>query len=172
MIIGAGLERSHVRDRGEDFVLLGSDCMSLLLGDKLVAHTVLLRDGLSLVSLSVGSREFWQIASQIMVRTVGVKFVELGLFALEVDLAVVGATEGLVDIHSVKRVVESASGSSHKFHDSLGLMRVVMSGRSVLSVRSMVRCMVRNTAVWEVRGVMWVVATLCHGDTEHRGEDS
>ena len=164
MIIGAGLERSNIRDGGEDFVLLGSDCMSLLLGDQLVTHTVLLRDGLSLVSLAVGSRELWQIASQILVSTVRVKFVELGLFALEVDLAVVGAAEGLVDIHSVKRVVESASGSAHKSHDSLRLVRVLMNGRSVLSVRS--------TAVREMRRVMWVIATLSHGDTEHRGEDS
>jgi hypothetical protein len=125
--------------------------MSLLLGDQLVTHAVLLWDGLSLSSLAGGIRELRHIASQILVSTVRVKFVELGLFAMEVDLAVEGAAEGLVDIHSVKGVVESASGSTHHPHDSLGLMRVVMSGRSVFSVRSMVRNMVRSTAVRELR---------------------
>ena len=99
-----------------------------------------------------------------MVRAVGVEFVELGLLAPEVDLAVEGATEGFVDVHSVERVVESAPRSAHKSHDSLRLVRVLMNGRSVVSVRS--------TAVREMRGVVWVIATLSHGDTEHRGEDS
>ena len=88
---------------------------------------------------------------------------EFCLLAFEIGLAVVSATEGLLDTLSVKRIMESASGPPHDCLEFLRLAWVMWN--------------VRSTALSEASSVMWVslrvvLTMLGHGDTEQRGEDS
>ena len=121
--------------------------------------------------------------------------VVLGLTALEVDWAIKGAAERLADIHTVKRVVESASGPLHDLHEGSRSVRIMRRVRSrcvntsaacfnlmlkEFSARWMVWAWMvwvrskRTAAVREVRAVVGFVMTtiLGHSYTEHSGEDS